>query len=31
MKGYRSDYDILIIVNTKKLTDPNIGMPPRIG
>ncbi|WP_349254133.1 HEPN domain-containing protein [Rhizobium sp. CC1099] len=22
MKGYRSDYDILIIVNTKKLTDP---------
>ncbi len=22
MKGYRSDYDILIIVNTRKLTDP---------
>lgn len=21
-KGYRSDYDILIIVNTRKLTDP---------
>ncbi|OWK25988.1 hypothetical protein AJ87_46990 [Rhizobium yanglingense] len=30
-KGYRSDYDILIIVSTRSWPIPNIGMPPRTG